>query len=293
MPTISECQALIQMVSLSAEQEMDDFIQRDLKNDSEDIEMNSSIDSSDSLLLSLSLSSELSSLSSSLSSSSSSSGIQITDISSDGEEHAIAMAETAALLQVIMGTSILNPHEVAKSSQFHLVLVEFKANDPKCFHQNLSVSPNMFDMLLNMIKGDLVFSNNSTALHISVDKQLAITLLRFDHNGNAASIEAIAQWAGVSCGTVVNSTHRVMIMFLALHDSVVYWPSEEEKEVAKGWIESASCTEWQGGFCMVNGTLVPLFEKLGHHNEAYFDRKSNYLLNVQVTLSLLVNYLCV
>lgn len=33
---------------------------------------------------------------------------------------------------------------------------------------------------------------------------------------------------------------------------------------------------------MVDGTLIPLFEKPGHHGEAYFDRKSNYSLNVQV-----------
>jgi hypothetical protein len=26
-------------------------------------------------------------------------------------------------------------------------------------------------------------------------------------------------------------------------------------------------------FCMVNRTLVPLFEKPGHHGEVYFDRK--------------------
>jgi len=148
-------------------------------------------------------------------------------------------------------------------------------------------------MLLNMIKGDLVFSNNSTASQLSVDKQLAITLFRFGHNGNTVSVEAIAQWAGVGCGTIVNSTHRVMIVFLALHDSAIHWPLEEEKEVAKGWVESALCTEWQGGFCMVDGTLVPLFEKLGYHSEAYFDRKSNYSLNVQVTLSLLVYYPCV
>jgi hypothetical protein len=148
----------------------------------------------------------------------------------------------------------------------------------------------MFNMLLNMIEGDLVFSNNSTMLQLSVDKQLTITLFWFGYNKNAVSVEAIAQWVGVSSGTVVNSTHRVMIAFLVLHDSAIHWPLEEEKEVAKGWVESASCTEWRGGFCMVDGTLVPLFEKPGHHGEAYFNRKSNYLLNVQVTLSLLVNY---
>jgi hypothetical protein len=33
---------------------------------------------------------------------------------------------------------------------------------------------------------------------------------------------------------------------------------------------------------MVDGTLVPLFEKSHHFGEGYFDRKSNYSLNVQV-----------
>ena len=61
--------------------------------------------------------------------------------SGDGEEHAFAMGETAALLQVIAETRVLNPHEVAKSSQLSLVLIEFKANDPKRFRQNIRVSP--------------------------------------------------------------------------------------------------------------------------------------------------------
>ena len=39
-----------------------------------------------------------------------------------------------------------------------------------------------------------------------LDEQLAITLFRFGHHGNAASVEAIAQWAGTSAGMVVNAT---------------------------------------------------------------------------------------
>ncbi|KAF8805036.1 hypothetical protein BYT27DRAFT_7105658, partial [Phlegmacium glaucopus] len=39
------------------------------------------------------------------------------------------------------------------------------------------------------------------------------------------------------------------------------------------------------GFCIVDGTLVPLAKKPGHHGEGYFDCKSNYSLNVQVSPS--------
>ncbi|KAJ7093597.1 hypothetical protein C8R44DRAFT_646052 [Mycena epipterygia] len=177
---------------------------------------------------------------------------------------------------------VLNPHKVTKASQLHLVLVEFKADDPKRFRRNLRVSPETFDELVSRIEDHPIFSNNSRHPQTPPYIQLAITLFRFGHDGNAASVESIAQWAGVSVGLVVRSTQHVIIAFLSLHDSVIRWPTEAKKEEAKAWVESASCEEWAGGFCMVDGTLVPLFEKPGHHGEVYFDRKSNYSLNVQV-----------
>jgi hypothetical protein len=81
---------------------------------------------------------------------------------------------------------------------------------------------------------------------------------------------------------VVKCTQHIIIAFLALHDTVIRWPTESEKEAAKAWVRWASCDYWEGGFCMVDGTLVPLFEKPGYHGEVYFDRKSNYSLNIQV-----------
>ena len=40
------------------------------------------------------------------------------------------------------------------------------------------------------------------------------------------------------------------------------------------------------GYCMVDGTPIILFQKPGYHGEAYFDRKSNYSLNLQVRRTL-------
>ncbi|KAJ7616874.1 hypothetical protein B0H17DRAFT_965471 [Mycena rosella] len=192
------------------------------------------------------------------------------------------MSAHGELLQVISDTRVLNPHKVAKASQLHLVLVDFKDNDPKRFRRNLRVSPETFDELVSRIESHPIFSNNSYHPQTLPYIQLAIALYRFGHDGNAASVESIAQWAGVSAGLVVKCTQRVIIAFLSLHDSVIRWPTETEKDEAKAWVESVSCEEWAGGFCMVDGTLIPLFEKPGHHGEVYFDRKSNYSLNVQV-----------
>jgi hypothetical protein len=104
----------------------------------------------------------------------------------------------------------------------------------------------------------------------------------FGHDGNGASVEAVTQWAGISTGTIINWTHRVMIAFLALHDSTICWPSEEEKEEAKEWVESVSCYAWRDRFCIVDRMATPLFQKPGYHSESYFHRKCQYSLNVQV-----------
>jgi len=202
------------------------------------------------------------------------------------EERTIIMGMTADLLRVITETRVLNPHLVAKCSQLDLILLNFKFHDPKRFRHNLRVSASTFDSLLEMIETHPVFLNDANVSQGPVNKQLAIAMFRFGHNGNAASVEAVAQWAGVSAGTVVNCTRRVMIAFLALHDSAIRWPSEDEKEKAKQWVEEVSCHAWRDGYCMADGTPIVLFQKPGYHGEAYFDRKSNYSLNLQVRLTL-------
>ena len=156
------------------------------------------------------------------------------------------------------------------------------------FRQNLRVLPHTFDQLVQHIEEHPVFHNQSNCQQFPVEIQLAITLFHFGHDDNSTSVEAVAQWAGVSVGTVIKATRQVIIAFLLLHDSVICWPNEEEKKAAKDWVEKESCPSWRDGFCMVDGTLIPLFEKPGHHGEAYFDQKSNYSLNVQVGMSPLI-----
>ncbi|KAF6760967.1 hypothetical protein DFP72DRAFT_785787, partial [Ephemerocybe angulata] len=156
-----------------------------------------------------------------------------------------------------------------------------KRDDPYRFRRNLRVSPTTFDTLVNRIAHHPVFLSTGPQAQLPVEEQLAIALKRFGNFGSNASVEAIAQWAGVSAGMVVNATRRVMEAILSLHDEYVHWPSAEAKEEAKEWVEAASCAAWRDGWLFVDGTLVPLADKPGFHGESYFDRKSNYSLNVQ------------
>ncbi|KAF8233747.1 hypothetical protein L208DRAFT_1265343, partial [Tricholoma matsutake] len=51
---------------------------------------------------------------------------------------------------------------------------------------------------------------------------------------------------------------------------------------AKEWVESMLCPAWWNGWLMVDGTLVPLFWWPSWFGNIWFDRKSNYSLNVQL-----------
>ncbi|KAF8890351.1 hypothetical protein BD779DRAFT_1671316 [Infundibulicybe gibba] len=302
MPGISDRQALIQAVLLQADITHADYLHAlATNNDSDDdgdvddeLRDDENITNPDGSTMNSSDSSSTSESSTLLSSSDSEIDSDDSDNMSDDEDEVYAahMAGFTDLLQIIMETCTINPHEVHKCSQLFLVLVQFKSDDPKRFRQNLRVSPGTFDNLVIRIQDNPVFTNNSHNHQFPVEIQLAIALYRFGHDGNAASVDAIAQWASVSSGLVVKCTVRIIVAFLDLHDSVICWPSDDEKEEAKAWVRSTSCDDWGGGFCMVDGTLVPLFEKPGYHGEGYFDRKSNYSLNIQVSPHRSLRSLC-
>lgn len=56
-----------------------------------------------------------------------------------------------------------------------------------------------------------------------------------------------------------------------LRNAHVRWPGEAEKEEAKRWVEEQVCLpEWRNRFCMVDGTLIPLYRKPSHYGETFF-----------------------
>src|SRR5258708_28923675 len=190
-----------------------------------------------------------------------------------------------SFIALLLSTHRLFPHHVAKCSQLRLILDCYIFDDAHHFRLNLCISPSTFDALCSLIQDHPTFYNNLNQEQMPVSYQLAIALFRFGHFGNGSSIEKVAQWAGCSAGSVVKATHHVIVAFLPLHEQAVQWPNSEEKCSASDWVESISCHAWQPGFCMVDGTLIPLFSKLGHFGEQFFDCKSNYSLSLMVQVS--------
>jgi len=169
-------------------------------------------------------------------------------------------------------------------SYLHHVLTTLKLGRPDHFRQCLRVSPHTFDALVAALENDPVFFNNSNHPQLPVDQQLAVALYRFGHDGNAASIQAVANWAGLGKGNVHLITRRVMTAVLrpGFMRSAVRMPTQEEKEKAERWVKNHSCRGWRHGWCFVDGTLIPLDERPTWYGESYFDRKCNYSLNFQI-----------
>jgi len=171
---------------------------------------------------------------------------------------------------------------VKKLGQLGLFLTNYRHDHPARFRKKLRISPLVFDRLVGLIENHDVFHNNSQVPQLPVPMQLAILLVRIGHYGNASSPEDVAQWAGVSLGTVINATYRCLVAFLALHDEAIMIPPEEEREHAKEYVAAATCPEWRNGFLLADGTKFPLFQKPGLHGEAWFDKNKNYSIDCQV-----------
>jgi hypothetical protein len=162
-----------------------------------------------------------------------------------------------------------------------------KDTRPDLFRQELRMSPLTFDRLAQRLVDAPVFANGSTNAQMPVEDQLAIVLFCFGHSGNAAGLQKVANWAGVGKGTITVVTRRVMTAILRpdFMSEFVRMPTAMEKEKAKAWVQSHSCKAWRDGWCMVDGTLVALFDRPFWFGESYFDRKCNYSLNIQVRVS--------
>jgi hypothetical protein len=169
-------------------------------------------------------------------------------------------------------------------SYLHHVLVTLKNQRGDLFREHLRLDPTTFDALVFEIQDNPVFMNKSNNPQMPVEEQVAIALFRFGHDGNASSLQKVADWAGVGKGTVILATRRVMTAVLhpEFMQAAVHFPSPEEKEAAKCWVHQHSCGAWRNGWCFVDGTLIPLATRPVWFGESYWDRKDRYSLNIQV-----------
>jgi hypothetical protein len=112
--------------------------------------------------------------------------------------------------------------KLSHAPQLHL-LPEWGMHAPDRFCQKLRVSPAIFDKLVEHIQSHAIFYNNSNNQQLHVPIQLAIFLNGIGHYGNAAMMQDLAEWAGVSVRTIYNCFKQVMIAILKHHDDTIHF----------------------------------------------------------------------
>ncbi|KIN98357.1 hypothetical protein M404DRAFT_157917 [Pisolithus tinctorius Marx 270] len=166
------------------------------------------------------------------------------------------------------------------------LLDHFADHHPHLFLRCLRVWPEVFNRILDQISSHPIFHSSSENRQLLVAIQLATLLFHVGHYGNAALPEDVAQWAGVSVGSVINFTNRVMVTILDEHNTFVNIPphDSEDMERACTFTESQTCPAWRNGVFAADGSSIPLFEKPQIFGESFYDRKSRYSLNCQVCI---------
>ncbi|KAL3693772.1 hypothetical protein R1sor_007423 [Riccia sorocarpa] len=124
-----------------------------------------------------------------------------------------------------------------------------------------------------------IFFNNSNCPQTPAVVQLAVGLDRLGHEGNGACIDRSMELWGISHGSLVNFTRRVLI---AIEDTLrreLQWPTPQERQrISEAFTEK----RFLGCVGLIDGTLVELVQMPHFDGETYYDRKANYSLNVQI-----------
>lgn len=95
-----------------------------------------------------------------------------------------------------------------------------------------------------------------------------------DSYGNTASLAKIGDLCGMRKGTVNKICRQVItaIQFSNLQITHVRQLGEAEKKEAKKWVEErVYLSKWQNRFCIVDGTLIFLYQKPSHYGKTFFD----------------------
>ncbi|KZT66679.1 hypothetical protein DAEQUDRAFT_674563 [Daedalea quercina L-15889] len=154
----------------------------------------------------------------------------------------------------------------------------------RMWHHYLRMPPYAFDDILNKIKDNAVFHNNSNNAQMDVDRQLAIWLYRAGRYGPGAVVDEIAETTGVSIGSVYNCSRRCIVALLCLHDEAIQFDEQEHAEASKQRAEALSGTQvWRHGNRATDGTPIPLFAKPGWFGQQFYGKDKIYAIQLMVT----------
>jgi hypothetical protein len=136
-----------------------------------------------------------------------------------------------------------------------------------------------FFKLLNELKTKNAFSLTKFKKQRPISFQLLVFLYRIGKQGSCGSSLAVSMHFGIGKGSINNYVDRCISALHEIHDNVVYWPDQQERQDMKNRLASTGFRHCTG---IIDGTLVVLDFKPEKYHKCYYLRKSVYALNVMV-----------
>ncbi|KAK5820658.1 hypothetical protein F5H01DRAFT_167742 [Linnemannia elongata] len=144
------------------------------------------------------------------------------------------------------------------------------------FRQHFRTTRHSFGVIASLIEDNEVFRNNSNFRQTHPSWQLAVALQRLGHYGSRAAVQIIASDMGISVGSVVEFTNRVIEALNSIANEWLLWPEKEEREDHGRAMRKEG---FPGCVGFIDGTTLPLFNKPGYEGPSYFDRKKSQCSN--------------
>lgn len=151
--------------------------------------------------------------------------------------------------------------------------------DDRHFGQEARMSRTCFWQLVDLIKHNPVFPNQSHYHQDPSHHQLLVTLFRLGKYGNGAGTGHTASYLSLGDGTTEVYTWRCFKAIYDLRSDFIRWPNEAER------IDIAAdiAHDYVFGNCvgMMDGSLIPLEQRPGLEGaNDYWNRKQCYALNI-------------
>ena len=103
---------------------------------------------------------------------------------------------------------------------------------------------------------------------------------RLGSEGNAISVGASSRIGGVSFGTIVNFTNRVLTAVYDITRNIICWPNAQERKLISSRFHKTFGLK--GAVGAVDGTHIILSQRRHIDGEVYWTRKQRYYINVQI-----------
>jgi hypothetical protein len=147
------------------------------------------------------------------------------------------------------------------------------------FRQIVRMNKPTFIKLVSLLGAHPVFHNNSRYKQCAAWVQIMVVLQKLGCDGNGNSRGRLARNCGYSNGAVTIFSRRVFTAILSLRKKVIKWPNARERnQIAERMDQKygiATCG-------VLDGTPVVFSQKPHIDGETFYNRKSQYAINLQL-----------